>query len=296
VTLERFNPVKLYARRSEILPRLADIGRRMSYRLGVIVDQNGLSLQALRNAHAGKRAFIIGNGPSLRIADLNLIRNEISFGSNKVYLAFDQTEWRPTYYSVCDKLVAKNNHEVIKGLKIRKVFSDQIQEYFLGESDITWVHESSRNASVQGYLDRGGEPVSGYFSTELLAGVDGGWTVIYQQLQMAYYMGITDVVILGMDFSFSVPEKRVQSNIRGYDVQLESSGEVNHFHPDYRKPGEIWGIPRLDCQQYLMEVARRQFAAVGRSIVNASRTSKLEVFEKQSLEQVLEYNSRHLSK
>ena len=49
-----------------------------------------------KNLHKGKRGFIIGNGPSLKINDLDMPKNDISIASNKIYLAFNQTKWRPT--------------------------------------------------------------------------------------------------------------------------------------------------------------------------------------------------------
>ena len=38
------------------------------------------------NCHAGKRAFVIGNGPSLRDTDLHKLAGEVTFGSNRIYL------------------------------------------------------------------------------------------------------------------------------------------------------------------------------------------------------------------
>ena len=42
--------------------------------------------------YEGKRCFIIGNGPSLKLEDLNRLKNEITIASNKIYLIFNKTE------------------------------------------------------------------------------------------------------------------------------------------------------------------------------------------------------------
>jgi hypothetical protein len=97
-------------------------------------------------------------------------------------------------------------------------------------------------------------------------------------------MGIREIYLLGLDFSFNVPSRVVQTIESGYERALESVGEVNHFHPDYRKPGEIWAIPRLDCQKVVFQLARRQFESVGGKVYNASRQSKLDVFDRVDLE------------
>jgi len=62
-------------------------------------------LVALKNIHKGQRAFIIGNGPSLRKTDPNLLQNEITFGCNAIFL---MPNFQPTYYFVEDILVAED--------------------------------------------------------------------------------------------------------------------------------------------------------------------------------------------
>ena len=59
---------------------------------------------------------------------------------------------------------------------------------------------------------------------------------------------------------------------------LKSAGEVNHFHPDYRKPGEAWAVPNMEGQRYSFQSARDRFQAAGRKVINASRVTKLDVF------------------
>ena len=44
-----------------------------------------LKLNKLKDVGKGKRCFIIGNGPSLNIGDLEKLNNEITFASNRIY-------------------------------------------------------------------------------------------------------------------------------------------------------------------------------------------------------------------
>lgn len=44
------------------------------------------------------RAWIIGNGPSLRETPLDLLKNEVTWATNRIHLIYPQTEWRPSYY------------------------------------------------------------------------------------------------------------------------------------------------------------------------------------------------------
>jgi hypothetical protein len=44
------------------------------------------------------RAFIVGNGASLKSTPLELLRDEITFGVTNVHKIYPLTNWRPTYY------------------------------------------------------------------------------------------------------------------------------------------------------------------------------------------------------
>ena len=50
------------------------------------------------------RAFVIGNGPSLKAEQLDLLHQNdcITFGVNRIHLIYDQTKWRPTYWVIMD--------------------------------------------------------------------------------------------------------------------------------------------------------------------------------------------------
>lgn len=257
------------------------------HRAQIPLSENDRRIKALRNKHAGARAFVLGNGPSLSVADLDRLQNEITFASNKVYLAFDQTPWRPTYYFVTDRLVAKNNREVIDALRLTKLFGSDVRDHFPTSEDIIWLREETRNAVW--HSEPKGAPAKhpGYFSKDLLVEYESGWTVIYAQLQAAYYFGIREVILLGVDFSFDVPKARVATQEAGYEVALKCEGERNHFHPDYRKPGEVWALPDLEMQHRSFSVARRVFEQEGRRIVNASRRTKLDVFPLGDLDAIL---------
>ncbi len=93
---------------SKVLRRM-HLLRRPSYVLQALVARrehrsNARKLRRFRNLHAGERCFVIGNGPSLAIADLERLTGEVTFASNKIYLLFEQTPWRPSYY------VAEDDH------------------------------------------------------------------------------------------------------------------------------------------------------------------------------------------
>jgi len=62
------------------------------------------STRRFQNYYNGDRCFILGNGPSLTLDDLETLRknNEIVFVSNNFYKWFDKTALRPDFYFICD--------------------------------------------------------------------------------------------------------------------------------------------------------------------------------------------------
>lgn len=63
--------------------------------------------------------FYCATGPSLKMEDLDTLnqQGEYSIGVNRIYLAFDKTDWRPDYYVVCDVNCIQESVEEIKQIK-----------------------------------------------------------------------------------------------------------------------------------------------------------------------------------
>jgi len=243
--------------------------KRLIKRVNPTVE-NERELAALKDKHQGKRCFILGNGPSLKTSDLDKLKNEITFAFNKIYLAFDQTEWRPTYYVVEDHWVAKQNYKTINGLRgFTKLFPTLL---------VDKIKVPRFKNSIYFRLEWPGwgteKELPKPFSSDALDRLYLGATVTYTAMQLACYMGIREIYLIGVDFSFEIPKKTDPTNER----ILISSGETNHFHPDYRRPGEKWYIPNLNRQERAFSVANKAMKEFGGNIYNATRGGKLEVF------------------
>ncbi len=253
--------------------------RRRLAAAGIPLSSHDRRLHQLKDRHRGRRAFVIGAGPSLVTGDLDRLHDEITFASNKIYLAFDNTAWRPTYYSVIDVLVARNNAEKIRSQKLTHIHSAHVRPVLGEDPRFLYLHHLLP-------IPFAGAPAPG-FSRDLLCGVYGGHTVIYLQLQLALYMGIREAYLIGVDFSFDVPGEAVtDSKTELGETVIRSRGEVNHFHPDYRKSGETWTMPHLDEQRLAFRRAGQAFEAAGGRLVNASRRTKLDVLPVDDFDRV----------
>lgn len=242
------------------------------------MSKNNLNLKSLKDIHKGRRAFLIGSGPSLSINDLDKLHNEISFACNKIFLAFDDTLWRPTYFSVIDSMVAQNCTNEIQQLKLKKIFSSVIKPNFPEATDIIWLRDLSSPIVNNKRQFK--------FSKNISEGTYGGFTVIYTMLQLAYYMGITKVFLLGVDFNFTTPALSEKKSRLG-ETLLTCEGEKNHFHPDYRKNGEQWTMPQLEYQYKAFQQAKIAFQEIGAEIYNCSKSTKLDIFPLANFDEII---------
>ena len=91
-------------------------------------------------------------------------------------------------------------------------------------------------------------------------------------------MGIKEIYLIGVDFNYSIPNE-YNDKITIYHQQ-----ENNHFHKDYRKKGDLWGEPSVEKQKQAFLSAKKFADKYNIKIYNASRVSKLDIFDKINLD------------
>jgi hypothetical protein len=228
------------------------------------------NIDKFKNIHKGKRAFIIGNGPSLSVADLERIQAEVSFASNKIYKVFDRTSWRPTYYTVEDSLVIKNNYnDITANVKCQAFCAIDFYFELKNMENMQWLIRKVNN-------DDKNNPVVNSFSADLDLGFYSGFTVTYLNLQLAYYMGFHEIYLLGIDHNYSYLPNRTDSGQETF-VSDESHNGL-YFIQGYNKVGEQNYLPSLDLQYQAYCRAARFFKDNGVKVYNLSRSTKLDVF------------------
>jgi hypothetical protein len=237
---------------------------RIEYALSPAGRWSAGQLEAMHNRHAGQRCVIVGNGPSLNAMDLSPLRSEITFGLNRGYLIFHRLGFATTY------LVAINVHVV-----------EQFANEILAEPSTTFVSWHARRFLPRGHRAILMRPLRGpRFSTNPARGIWGGATVTFAALQLAYHMGFSEVVLIGVDHSFSTPGP-------AHELITSAGDDPNHFDPSYFGKGVRWELPNLPLSEVAYELARRAYEADGRRIVDATLGGKLTVFPKATLADAL---------
>lgn len=223
-------------------------------------------IKRLYHIHNNSRCFIIGNGPSLRVEDLEKLNNEISFGTHRIYDIFDNTEWRPTYYCAQDtELICKSSKEINRmDIKNKFIAVNKFQKY----------PKIKKSIYINLFLNEF-YPELPEFSKDITKGIFEGYTVSYMCLQIAMYMGFKEIYLLGIDHNYSVTLKP--------NGELEINDQLkDHFS----EKDKLANIPQLYKSTLAYESAKKYAEANGIKIFNATRGGKLETFERVNFDEI----------
>lgn len=216
-----------------------------------------------KGRHAGQRCFIVGNGPSLRQMDLTPLRGEVTFGTNRIYLLFPRIGFATSYY-------VSVNYHVIE--QCRYEIEELAMPVFINWSTRKLLRFKNNMMLVKDDYDDSFD-----FSMEPDKRIWEGSTVTYVAMQLAYFMGFRQVVLIGVDHSFvdkGTPHELVTS----------TGPDSNHFDPGYFDAGFRWQLPDLEASERSYSLAKRVFEQDGREILDATLNGKLTIFKKVSYE------------
>lgn len=153
-------------------------------------------IPSLKDSHKGQRCFVVGNGPSLNGMDLRCLSNEfviatnyafLKEGINTKYLCISDMHrmWELLHHldDVVDKLIFYNSH-VVPTTRISDIPPELI------DNVVVW--QAVKNGIGMSFDLR--DPL--YCNMEM-------GSVVFPAIQIAAYMGATDVYLIGVDQDYS---------------------------------------------------------------------------------------------
>ncbi len=256
--------------------RKTGLGRRLERALAVRLARDSnpdrQRLGRFHNRHRGERCFIVGNGPSLNATDLSLLADDCTIAVNGIFYKYDEVGFESTYYVVEDRHVINDNldriHQIDYSIKFFPArYARRIRPspdtYFL-PTDWQFYDPACPNFEKP------------RFSPDVSEVIYAGQTVTFLNLQLAFYMGFAEVYLIGVDFSYTIPQSALVDGTTITSVD----DDINHFHPDYFGKGKKWHDPKLHNCLKGFALAKDIYAAEGRKIYNATIGGKLELFER----------------
>lgn len=222
-----------------------------------------------KDAFRGRRAFIIGNGPSLREMDLRPLQAEITFGLNRIYLLFDRIGFPTTFLVSVNTHVIEQCADELIATRSDKFLSWHARRHLERTDAVTFMRSVSRP----------------HFSRDPSRGVWEGATVTFVAMQLAHYMGFEEIVLIGVDHQFATGGP-------AHALVTSDGADESHFDPSYFGKGFRWQLPDLETSEYAYTLAKKAFEADGRRIINATVGGRLEVFPRRTYAEVLAATER----
>ena len=248
-------------------------------------DQTLLDKNAVfHNAHKGRRAFVIGTGPSIQTQDLSPLSSEITISLSGFWKHPVIEQWQPTYYCFTDPMLfdgSETMREFFRSLVQRlstSVFFVPLDARDVIENDELLPLNRTNFVAFSGDLSKQ-EPQD----IDLTGSVPGVMNVAAFCILLAIYMGCSPIYLLGLDHDW-----------------LAHQGENRHFyagqgglekHPDLKPMLRDWGYKFLmqcalsgwDAYENLLKLANKRNIR----IFNATNGGFLDVFERVQYEEIL---------
>jgi hypothetical protein len=215
-------------------------------------------LSTLKDKHLGERCFIIGNGPSIKQTDLTRLKGEFTIGQNRIYLAFEEMGFPVSYYLSVNDLVVEQCAAEILALHMPRFVSWRARRWLQPQENLFFIHTTYTGQK---------------FATDIRERVWEGGTVTYTSLQVAYFLGFSQVILIGVDHNYVTQGKPNETVVSQGD-------DPNHFHPGYFGKGFRWQLPDLVQWEDAYRLARRTYESSGRQVLDATIGGKLTVFPK----------------
>lgn len=222
-------------------------------------EYRNLELKKFYNYYADKRrCFIVATGPSLTMADLDILSKKQEFCFSVNSMCKIETRWKPDVYVVSDGKFFLENQEVIRK------YPCPIK--FLPDDNIDFWKQRK-----QGEYQMHRDSIDAYdvmeFSEDITKIVNTQGTITIGCIQIAVYMGFKEIYLLGTDCNYIL------------------GSNSNHFGGDDR-PDMIDHSISAMLKGYQM--CRDYADAHGIKIYNATRGGMLEVFERVNFDTLFE--------
>ena len=249
-------------------------------------------IQRYKNTKNGKSCIIIGNGPSVRMEDLNSIQKSgiDSFGANRILDILENTSWRPTYLCVMDpsfiislKTTCTPNqyyNQIIKFGIENVFFNSMVKKYFKNTDRIHYIKNTPAIIFSKHLMA---------FSSNAARYISDLGSVTHFSIQLAYYMGYSTIYLYGMDNTyvkyldvdgvFKI-NNDIESHVAGMKTNVDDEKKSEAVKTKYRAY-QIGGYAdkRKNDKGYME--CKKFVEAHGFKIINLTHGGALDVFERQ---------------
>jgi alcohol dehydrogenase class IV len=243
---------------------------------GIFMDENSRVLASYKDKYKGQRCFLIGNGPSLKAEELDLLKDEYTFACNLIYHIFEQTTWRPTYYCISDSTIPRiNSKSILENMDDSTLIIREFAHRYMHMK--IWDAVLLQSISTEDYKVHGNMLQYHYLSRA---------TVMSLMLELAFYMGFEEIYIIGTDgTSSSKNGSHFIDNYFSNDMKAHADSIKKKVLKDY-VPAERAAY--LQARSLKIYSQLREYAEKNNiKVYNATRGGYIEIFERRDFDSVV---------
>ena len=237
---------------------------------------------------AGKRCFIVGNGPSVKHEDLSMLKNEIVFTVNDMYLYEQFSAMNTNYHLLFDPLYFSDIDNVIQKVNDKCAVPPTIVTSIDGKEKMDGAVLPNDILCLQSGIDIDYLKHVGLDITRLLPYY---CTVIQYALSLAIEMGFSQIYLLGCDCTgiqnFIERKKGEMPTSYCFEMSKEDEARVSNSTMLSSEHAFFEWYHIFKSYRLLNEVAKVRNV----EIVDLTADGILDVFAKNRLSNVLEVKS-----
>ena len=258
-----------------------------------IKDKKKLNKNGLPKPRENKILIVMGNGPSLKYSDFNLLKKFDTFGLNEAYRIYEQINFTPTFfgsfdYTICDSHKDKYKEMILDDkTKISKfyfvnydfekkepIFNDKniVENNKFQKLNFNYRHmEKEKNSSFNENI---------YVPTTFEKFIDMGNSEA-NAAQVGMILGYNKIILLGCDYNYMEIVDDTLYNKKSIMGKTPDKN-TNYWFNDYQKKTDVYYLHQHSIWQwkYLYEVSKRMNV----EIVNCSDMSDIPYFRFSTLE------------
>jgi hypothetical protein len=219
-----------------------------------------LPLQKFRYRSNGETCVIIANGPSLKLRDLKKLSKYTTFGSNKIY----RLPFTPTYYCIIDREMMQTCLPLPNNFSPKETFI-RAECGLASNNPIYPINAMGFSLDINNFIIMGG-------------------TVTFAMMQIAYYMGFDNFLLIGLDHYY--PKSGLGSPGSGFIAEGE---DPDHFICEDGKPyfdeGKYFNRPETDKIVPYYKMFKDLCDSNGKRVINITEGTHLDIFNKGKVEE-----------
>lgn len=241
-------------------------------------------LSSLKNTHKGERCFIAGNGSSLKGMDLTALKDENLFATNMFALHEELFKINPTYYCLSDFVHWNGDDGFLKVFK-EKFPALQKTKFFFEADAKSKFYRTKEFEKIDAYfidLHTDRKVWEGEFSADPTHGLCWARSVVSDFcLPLAFYMGFSDIYLIGCDFNWNNKGVLEYDNAYFYDYSLDERRK--HWKSGHYCGGMRFHVSMTKIAlEFIAEYAKNNQI----NIYNVGVDSTLDMFEQVSFQEL----------